>query len=1214
MYFDWRLFGLTRGVRLRIVFAAALGLIAVGAGVARLAISGVVIYRVLAGQASFSALALPLSIIVGLIVVRSLFQYWQNSVSHHTANIVKIRLRHDVYEHALKLGPGYFDRNRTGDVVLTLVEGIERLETFFGQYLSQIIVCSIAPVAIFAYMVTLDVYIALIFLVFAFLTLAVPAMFYTWNRNSSFRRRQSYGELGADFLDSVQGLSTLKAFGQSARRGRALAEQANHLYRSTMGVVAANGATSGASIFFMAMGAAAALAVGAVRVSNGDMELRPLLIVLMLGVEIFRPMRELTNLYHQGMTVLSSSQSVFGIMDEPVSVLESESALDQPVSEIRPEVSFEGVRFGYEGGHRPALHDVSFELREGETLGVVGASGAGKSTLVWLMYRFYDPQAGSIRLGGHDLRDLPISVVRDNISVVTQDTYLFHGTVADNLRFGKPDATPQELEKAARAANAHEFISHLPHGYDTVVGERAIRLSGGQRQRLAIARALLKDSPVLLLDEALSSVDAENESVIQSALDRLMENRTTLVIAHRLSSVINADRILVLDEGRAVEMGRHDELMAADGTYAGLMRQQTERDVGEVVTADRHLARPNVLPEHTLDLSQLASGHGHHHPPPSASTDDGGGVNVGSLNVWTRLFGLVRPVRFQFLITLALGMLHHGSIIVLGALSALLVGAVFRDEPLTTFVVLVCVFAPLSSLLFYLESWQAHDMAFRLLARMRIDLYDKLEPLAPAYMVRRRSGDFVSVVGGDVETVEYFFAHAISPMIVAVLIPGGLLVALAYIAWPIAAVLAPFLVAVAVSPYFANTRIERLGDEIRGRMGDIHAFMVDSIQGMREISAFRRGDDRNDELSDKGWAYAGHLVRFQKSQAFQIGFMEAMMGLGGLAVLAMGVWLVLEGQIARTQLPLVSVLALASFSPVTELARTMKQMMETLAASRRILAVHDEVVPVQDGPGVIGEGVEQPLGTPSMEFCDVEFAYSDGDPQALTDVSFEIGSGQTVAVVGRSGAGKTTSAYLMMRFWDPDHGAIALEDHNLDEFRLDDLRSRIALVAQDTYLFNNTIRENIRLGRHDATDLEVEDAALQANAAEFIASFPDGYDTHVGERGMQLSGGQRQRIAIARAILKNAPVLILDEATSHLDAISEATVRDALDRLMEGRTTVVIAHRLSTVRDADKILVLDHGQVVEQGTHLQLLESGGLYAQLVSAQIVGYGHASAEAD
>ena len=1205
MYFDWRLFGLTRGVRLWILFAAGLGLISVGAGVARLAVSGVVIYRVLTGQASFSALALPLSIIAALIVVRSLFQYWQNAVSHHAANIVKIKLRHDVYEHALKLGPGYFDRNRTGDVVLTLVEGIERLETFFGQYLSQIIVSAIAPVAIFAYMVTLDVYIALIFLAFAFLTLAAPAAFYRWNRDSSFSRRKAYGGLGADFLDSVQGLATLKAFGQSKSRGRVLAQRAHHLYRSTMGVVAANGATSGASIFFMATGAAIALAVGAVRVSDGDMELRPLLIVLMLGVEIFRPMRELTNLYHQGMTVLSASQSVFGIIDEPVAVLDPGSAADLPASGIKPEVSFEGVTFGYEGGHRPALQDVSFQLREGETLGVVGASGAGKSTLVWLMYRFYDPQAGSIRLGDHDLRDLSLSTIRDNISVVTQDTYLFHGTVADNLRFGKPDATQGELEEAARVANAHDFISQMPHGYDTVVGERAVRLSGGQRQRLAIARALLKDAPILLLDEALSSVDAENETVIQSALDRLMENRTTLVIAHRLSSIVNADRILVLDEGRVVETGTHSELIAAGGEYAGLMRQQTQIGVGEVAARAAEAARPHVKAEHAPDLPHLSAGH---QPPASShSSDDRETVNVRSLNVWIRLFGLVRPVRFQFLFTLTMGMLHHGSVIVLGAFSALLVGAVFRDEPLTTLLVLVCVFAPLSALLFYLETWQAHDMAFRLLARMRIDLFDKLEPLAPAYMVRRRSGDFVSVVGGDVETVEYFFAHAISPMIVAVLIPGGLLVALSFIAWPIAAVLAPFLVAVAVSPFFANTRIERLGDQIRGRMGDIHAYMVDSIQGMREISAFGRGADRNDELTEKGWAYAGHLVRFQKSQAFQIGFMEAMMGLGGLAVLAMGVWLVLEGQIARAQLPLVSVLALASFSPVTELARTMKQMMETLASSRRILAIHDEAVPVQDGPGVTEGKDERASATPSIEFQDVAFAYSDGDPQALAGVSFDIGAGQTVAIVGRSGAGKTTSAYLMMRFWDPDRGGIVLEDHRIDEFRLDDLRGRMALVAQDTYLFNDTVRENIRLGRHDATDAEVEEAARQANAVEFIESFPEGYDTRVGERGMQLSGGQRQRIAIARAILKNAPVLILDEATSHLDAISEATVRDALSRLMEGRTTVVIAHRLSTIRDADNILVLDQGHVVEQGTHQQLLDRGGLYAQLVSAQMVGAG-------
>ena len=654
-----------------------------------------------------------------------------------------------------------------------------------------------------------------------------------------------------------------------------------------------------------------------------------------------------------------------------------------------------------------------------------------------------------------------------------------------------------------------------------------------------------------------------------------------------------------------MEIGAHTELIAADGTYADLMRQQTQSGIGEVAPGAAELAPPDVSTAHAPDISHLTSGHGHHHAPPARTSTEPAEVNIRSLTVWLRLFGLVRPVRLQFLGTLALGMLHHGSVIVLGALSALLVGAVFRDESLTTPLILVCIFAPLSAFLFFLETWQAHDMAYRLMARMRIDLYEKLEPLAPAYMVRRRSGDIVSVVGGDVETVEYFFAHAISPMIVAILIPGGLLIALAVISWPIAGALAPFLVAVAVSPFFANTRIERLGNEIRGRMGDIHAFMVDSIQGMREISAFGRGADRNDELNKKGWDYAGHLVRFQKSQAFQIGFMEAMMGLGSLAVLATGVWLVLDGQLERTQLPLVSVLALASFSPVMELARTMKQMMETLASSRRILAIHDESVPVRDGPGV-SKGADDGLSsTPSIEFQEVAFTYSEGDPQALADVSFGIGSGQTVAIVGRSGAGKTTIAYLMMRFWDPDRGDIVLQSNRLDEFRLDDIRGRMALVAQDTYLFNDTARENIRLGRQDATDSEVEEAARQANAQEFIESFPDGYDTRVGERGMQLSGGQRQRIAIARAILKNAPVLILDEATSHLDAISEATVRDALDRLMEGRTTVVIAHRLSTIRNVDNILVLEQGQVVEQGTHEQLLSRGGMYAQLVSAQMAG---------
>jgi ATP-binding cassette subfamily C protein CydCD len=1190
LYFDWRLYELTRGVRLRVALAALLGLIAVGAGVARLAISGVVIFRVFQGDA-FSTLALPLTAVGALIVVRGLFQYWQNAVSHHAAAAVKIRLRRELYEHCQELGPSRFDRQRTGDVILTLVEGVERLETFFGQYLSQFAVSAVAPVLIFVFMAVLDLQIGLIFLAFAVFTLLVPAAFQRWNRSRGRTRRDAYGAMGADFLDSVQGLSTLKAFGQSKRRGVELARRARDLYRGSMGVEAANGATSGISMLGMAAGAAVALGVGAVRVADGDMELRTLLIVLMLGVEVFRPLRELTQLYHTGVLAISAAESVFKLMDTPVEVHDpGRAGVSSSHETLEPEVAFEDVTFAYDEGRRPAVEGVSFTLRRGETLGVVGASGAGKSTLVWLMLRFYDPQDGRITLGGRNIRELPFNALRDRIAVVTQDTYLFTGTVEENLRFGKPDASNEEVVAAARAANAHGFIMDLPDGYETQVGERAVRLSGGQRQRIAIARALLKDAPILVLDEALSNVDAENEALIQEALDRLMEGRTTLIIAHRLSSIVGADRILVMDAGRQVEVGTHAELVGSGGTYAALMANQQ--------TGDDLVFAPSLPAAGPIEPGEAVA------PESRKAPGDTASERLGFLTAWARLLGMIGPARPQMALTFLLGLANHGSTIALGVVSALLVGNVLNGEDLTGLLVLLAVVVPLSALFFFAEGWQSHDMAHRLLAEMRIDLFDKLEPLAPAYMVRRRSGDLVSVVGGDVETIEFFFAHTITPMFVAIIVPGAVLGVLAVLSWPLAVVLAPFLIAVAVSPFYALRRSEGLGEEVRERLGDLHAFMADGIQGMREVSAFGQGRRRAERMTEKGWAYARYQLSFLKSQASQIGFIEAMTGVGGLAVLAMGVWLVVEGQIDRRTLPLATLLAMSSFTPVGELARTMKQLMETLAATRRILAVHDEQVLVHDGRGIPAALEDDGKGAPSVAFDGVAFAYGTGERRALDGVSFDVEPGRTVALVGRSGAGKTTSANLVLRFWDPTGGRLSLAANDLRDFELDALRGSIALVSQDTYLFNTTVRENLRLGRPDATDVEIEEAARQANAHDFIASFPDGYDTNVGERGMQLSGGERQRVSIARALLKNAPVLILDEATSHLDAVSETQVRQALGRLMEGRTTLVIAHRLSTIRDADSIVVLDSGRVVEQGTHAELLERGDLYAQLVSTQLV----------
>ena len=1268
MYLHPRLLSLAMDVRWRIIISAVVGMLAAAAGVARLAVAALIIADVVHGEASFESLTWPLAGMAALIVARAYLQYLQEVMSHHTASTVKVKLRERLYRHSLALGPGHFDSSRTGDVLMSLAEGVERLEAFFGRYLPQMIVAALAPVLIFAFMALIDLRTGLIFLAFALLTLLIPNMFHRWTRERSMARRDAYGALGADFLDAVQGLATLKAFGQSRSRGELLAQRARNLFRTTMGVLAANAATGALTILGITGGAAVALGWGAVRVSDGELELRALLIVLMLGVEIFRPLRELVQLYHDGMIAMSSAEGIFAIMDSPVTVSDPvalRQAQDGQIpgtrdgkdgqDAIRPEVTFENVNHAYNQGRRPALRGLSFTLREGETLGLVGPSGAGKSTVVWLMLRFFDPQQGIIRLGGRDLREIPLSELREQVSVVTQDTYLFHGTVADNLRFGNPDASQAELEAAAQAANVHDFIRHLPNGYETVVGERAVRLSGGQKQRIAIARALLKDAPILVLDEALSSVDAENEAVIQEALDRLMAGRTTLIIAHRLSSVINADRILVLDEGRLAESGSHAELVAAGGLYASLMAQQQERIDFDIHPAAAPAPSQTAQPAAAVDafIPQPCHhgdghGHGHHHAAPSsrhsgghhdshnsrhAAADDGHhrrhdghhqhghGEHTaapkppGIIAVWARLLGLVAPWRTELVLTFLLGVAHHSAVIGVGVVSALLVGQVITGGDLTLLLILLGALTPLAAFFIWTESWVAHDLAYRLLSEMRVDVYRKLDPLAPAYMTRRRSGDLVSVVGGDVETVEFFFAHTITPAFTAVVVPAVVVAVLAVIAWPMALAVAPFLLAVALSPFFAQRRSERLGEELRSQLGDVHAHMVDSIQGMREISAFGRGPARTAEMVENSWRFAHYQLRFLKERAFQIGFIESMTALGGLVVLTVGVWLLTNGDISRPELILAVILSVAAFAPVSDIARTMKQLMETLASSRRLFAIHDEPVSVADGPGVAETATPSPTGhpaaAPSLSFDGVEFGYGPDEAQALRDVSFAAEPGRTVALVGRSGAGKTTCANLVMRFWDPSAGSVRLDGHDIRDFKLDDLRRQIALVSQDTYLFNSSVRDNILLGRPDATDAELEQAARQANCHDFIISFPDGYDTIVGERGMQLSGGQRQRIAIARALLKNSPVLILDEATSHLDAVSESQLRQALEHLMHGRTTLVIAHRLSTIRDADSIVVLDHGQAVEQGSHHELLELHGLYAQLVATQLVsaGNGHA-----
>ena len=1188
MYLDRRLLTHTRGVRARIAAAAALGLCAVTAGISRLAFSGLIIAGVLTG-AAFSSLVPYLAAVAGFIALRALFQYLRDMVSQETAARVKEGLHDKLYRHALDLGPGHFNQERTGDVLVSLGEGVEQLQVFYGQFLPQMVVAGVAPVLIFFLMASFDLVIGLIFVVFALLTLVVTPLFMLLTEESSRRRRTSYGAFNADFLDSIQGIATLKIFGRSRSQGEHLASRARHLYRTTIGLLATNMVSVGVTTFGILGGTACALGWGALKVSAGELEVRSLIVILIMGAEIFRPMRELMILYHQGINAMAAAEGIFELLAAPVTVREPAAAEAAAGASFEPEIRFEDVSFAYQEGSRPALRDVSLELRAGEKLGVVGPSGAGKSTLVSLMLRFADPQEGRVLLGGQDIRAIPLAVLRRHIAVVAQDMYLFYGTIADNLRMAKPEATAEEIEAAARAANIHQFIAGLSEGYDTLVGERGVRLSGGERQRIAIARAILKDAPILVLDEALSSVDAQSEAVINEALRKLMEGRTTLIIAHRLSSVIHADRILVLERGRVVETGSHGALLESGGTYARLMAAQAQAGDAEALaeleapaTAAAAAAEPEAAPAARTVNAQA---------PLSAFT------------VLRRLAELARPFLRKLAVSFSAGVLFQASVVGAGAASALLVGQLIRGDDIAFQLILLGSMVGLASVLSWADCWLPHDLAYQLLAEMRIDFYNTLDPLAPAYLARRRSGDLVSIAGADVETVELFFAHTITPAFIAVVVPAGILMVLGAVGWPLMLALAPFLVLLAASPFLAQKRSDRLGGAVRRDLGHLNAHLVDSIQGMREVVSFGHEKHQVAAVLANSLRLAKAQLAFHKDQALQASFNEAVTGLGALAVLSTGVWLVGQLEMDRALLPLASVLALLAFGPITDVARTVKELMETLESGRRVFEVKDEPVPVRDGAGVpaLAANGHTP---PAIRFDHVNFGYDAGNGLALRDVCLDVEPGQTVALVGPSGAGKSTCAHLLLRFWDPATGAVRLADRDLREFTLDHLRAQVSLVSQDTYLFNTSLRDNIRLGRPDASQEEVEEAAGLAHIHRFISRLPAGYDTVVGERGVQLSGGQRQRIAIARALLKDAPVLILDEATSHLDAINEELIHQAVDRLVQGRTTLVIAHRLSTIRDADRIVVLDSGGIAEQGTHDDLLRTNGLYANLVMTQLV----------
>ena len=570
-----RIVGLTVGVRRLLTLSIALGLAVSATWVAQGVLIALVVRRILDGG-GWTAIAGLVAGVAVLTLLRAALIFVREVLAKQVSALVKTKLRRRLFTQLLLLGPGYLEHTETGKVQATLVDGVEALESYVGYYLPQAVVSVVVPICIVGVIVFLDPLIGVAVLAFA---LAVPLIPRIWDRilgEYGQRHWAAYSSLDAQFVDSMQGMVTLKALNASERRGELLRGASHALYQATMAQLSISMIRNGLVGFAMSAGVALAVGIGSFQVVAGELGIAALLIILFLSAECFRPLVELDAYWHAGYMGISASTGIFEMLDTEPRIRDAAAGRTGVATSPGGAIALHDVTFRYSSDARPAIEDVSLEIREGETVAIVGGSGAGKTTVASLLLRFFDPQEGRLTFGETDFREITLDDLRRSIGYVSQDTYLFHGTIEDNLRLGRPDATPEAIRDAAGKANIHAFIQSLPNGYDTIVGERGAKLSGGERQRIAIARALLKDAPVLILDEATSNLDGANEAAIRQALSLLTRGRTTIVIAHRLSSVVHADRIVVLDNGRVAESGRHGDLLLRDGHYAQLVRAQRE--------------------------------------------------------------------------------------------------------------------------------------------------------------------------------------------------------------------------------------------------------------------------------------------------------------------------------------------------------------------------------------------------------------------------------------------------------------------------------------------------------------------------------------------------------------------------------------------------------------------------------------------------------------